>query len=162
MVMRSYLKRAALKIQEIELTIDHGSIFGYVVDATEPNIQTYLMQYTNLGKSIAGRLAQRSEVVALLRNLYVDLEHRGQGIGSELVSRFLQEAEQAGATCYILLSDDGEEQINNLDLMAWYEKFGFTGVLSTESGPLMVMPDSIAEDLTDFLGPQDEDPDFYP
>lgn len=149
-------------MHEIELTIDNGNIFGYVVDASEPNIQNYLMQHTNLGKSIAGRLAQRSEVVALLRNLHVDLEHRGQGIGSKLVSSFIQEAEHAGATCYLLLSDNDEEQINNLDLKVWYEKFGFSGVLSTESGPLMVMPESAADDLTDFLGPQDEDLDFEP
>lgn len=149
-------------MHEIELTIDHGSIFGYVVDASEPNIENYLMQHTNLGKSIAFRLAQRNEVVALLRNLHVDLEHRGQGVGSELVLSFLQEAEQAGATCYVLLSDDGEEQINNLDLKAWYEKFGFSGVLCTESGPLMVMPDNVADDLTDFLGPEDDECDFEP
>ncbi|WP_005742620.1 GNAT family N-acetyltransferase [Pseudomonas amygdali] len=149
-------------MHEIELTIGHGSISGYVIDAAEPNIKNYLMQHTNLGKSIAGRLAQRNEVVALLRNLYVDLEHRGQGIGSELVSSFLQEAEQAGATSYILLSDSGEEQVNDLDLNAWYENFGFCKVLSTGSGPLMVMPDSVADDLTDFLGPQDDECYFEP
>ena len=146
----------------IDLSIDHGSISGYVVDAKQENIQNYLNKHSNLGKSIAWKLAQRREIVALLRNLYVDPEHRGQGIGSELVSSFIQEAEHAGATCYILVSDDGEEQIDDFDLNAWYEGFGFSNVVGTDSGPLMAQPDALVEDLREFLGPSEPEGSFEP
>jgi len=141
----------------IDFSMEHGSISGYVVYARKSNIQNYLAEHTSLAKSIAWKLAQRQETVALLRNLYVDPEHRGQGVGSALVVSFLEQAELEGATCFVLISDDDEEQINGLDLNAWYEGFGFCGIMGTGSGPLMVMPDDLVEDMAEYLGPYADD-----
>lgn len=149
-------------MEMIELSFEHGSISGYVVDAKKENIRNYLSQHTNLGKTIAWKLAQRDETVALLRNLNVDPEHRGQGIGSELVSSFIEACEQSGATCFILISDEGEEQVNRLNLNAWYEGFGFASVVATGSGPLMAMPGSLVDDLVEFLGPPEDEESLEP
>lgn len=133
---------------EIMLEIHEGTLEGYVVDATEPNIQNYLEQHCSEAGLVAGVLAELGERVALLRNLYVPEEWRRQGIGTELVSEFIRQAEGKGASTYLLISDECEGQANGLDLTSWYTGFGFEVVMQTPAGPLMVISDSVREEIT--------------
>lgn len=134
-------------MRTIELSEDGGSLSGYVVDTIEVNLANYLEDHTDQAGQIMNLLRERNEVVALLRNLAVDEDCRGQGIGSVLVSRFLDEAEALGATAFLLISDENESQSEGFDLSEWYESFGFERALPSGEGPIMVMPECLAEAL---------------
>lgn len=140
------------RLVTIDIENDGGALDGYVVDATEPNLENYLREHTNLSKVIMLHLRQRGERVALLRNIRVDEDSRGQGYGGQLVDQFCQEAEAAGATAYLLICDTLEEQVGEFDLCAWYEAFGFCSVYETSQGPLMVLPEALCNSLGDYLG----------
>tara|TARA_B100002003_G_scaffold230693_1_gene241056 strand:- start:8340 stop:8810 length:471 start_codon:yes stop_codon:yes gene_type:complete len=132
---------------EIMLEIHEGSLEGYVVDAAQPNIRNYLEQHCSEAGMVATVLAELGERVALLRNLYVPEEWRGQGIGTELVSEFMRQGEVKGATAYLLISDEREGQANGLDLTSWYTGFGFETAIPTPAGPLMVISDAVLEEI---------------
>lgn len=134
-------------MRTIELSRDGGSLSGYVVDASEPNIGNYLDQHTNLSEMVTHRLRVYGERIALLRNMSVDEDQRGKGIGSQLVSEFMEEADAAGATVYMLICDIHQTQAPGFDLKGWYESFGFIAAMETSEGPLMVMPEHLAEEL---------------
>nr|WP_218173140.1 GNAT family N-acetyltransferase [Pseudomonas veronii] len=120
---------------------------GYVVDASEPNIGNYLEQHTDFAEMVTHRLRAYGARVALLRNMTVDEDQRGNGIGTQLISEFMEEAGYAGATVYMLICDIHEGQALGFDLKAWYESFGFVAAMDTSEGPLMLMPKSLAEEL---------------
>lgn len=143
-------------MKAIDIENDGGTLEGYIVDASEANLENYLAQYTNVGKAIMLHLRQRGDKVALLRNIRVDDEMRGQGFGGMLVEQFCQEAEAGGATAYLLICDELEEQVGDFDLKAWYEAYGFSSVFETSQGPLMVQPESLRDSLAEFLGVEDE------
>lgn len=134
-------------MKTIELSEDGGSLFGYVVDASEVNLANYFDDHIDYASQVMDLLRERREVVALLRNLAVDEDCRGQGIGSALVSRFLEEAEKAGATAFILISDENESQADGFVLAEWYESFGFERALASNEGPIMVIPECLADAL---------------
>jgi GNAT superfamily N-acetyltransferase len=134
-------------VPTIEISREGGSLSGYVVDASEPNIGNYLEQHTNLAKMVTHRLRAYGERVALLRNMNVDEDQRGNGIGTQLISEFMEEADSVGATVYMLICDIHEGQAPGFDLKAWYESFGFVAAMDTSEGPLMLMPKNLAEEL---------------
>lgn len=131
----------------IELTEDGGSLSGYVVDANEVNLENYLQDHTEHASQIMDLLRERQETVALLRNLAVDEDCRGHGIGTTLLGRFFEEAETVGATAFLLISDENESQAEGFVLSEWYESFGYEHTLPTISGPIMVMSECLAEAL---------------
>ncbi len=136
-------------MRTIEISQEGGSLSGYVVDASEPNIGNYLEQHTNLAKMVTHRLQAYGERVALLRNMSVDEDQRGKGIGTQLISESMEEADDAGATVYMLICDIHEGQAPGFELKAWYESFGFVAAMDTSEGPLMVMPEHLAEELAE-------------
>lgn len=143
-------------MQEISICRSGGEISGYVVDAREENLGNYLEEHTSLSGIIVNTLRKSSKTVALIKNLMVVSELRGQGIGSDLVCEFLSEAHSLGASCVVLIADAYEIQGNNLDLAEWYGQFGFENILDTAGGPFMVMGDDIAPALLRSLSANDE------
>jgi GNAT superfamily N-acetyltransferase len=135
-------------MKTLDLSIDGGTLFGYVVDADQPNVLNYLSRHTNLADAVMGKLRTYKERVALLSNMMVDEDRRGTGIGAQLMSEFMEFAEQEGATVYVLICDVNQSQQPGFDLKEWYESFGFTATIDTGEGPLMVMPEYWAEQLT--------------
>lgn len=150
-------------MKEIDLSNEGGSLTGYIVDAREPNLENYLAQHTSISKAIMHHLRQRGERIALLRNLHIDEDLRGNGFGSDLVGQFFVEAAEGGATAYLLICDEAEGQAEGFDLCEWYKSFGFASVFKTSQGPFMVIPPTLCESLSEFLG-VDEEPedDFEP
>lgn len=92
-------------MRTIEISREGGSLSGYAVDATEQNIGNYLEQHSNLAEMVSHRLRAYGDRVALLRNMSVDDDQRGKGIGTQLISEFMEEADDAGATVYMLICD---------------------------------------------------------
>jgi len=77
--------------------------------------------------------------VAILKNVYVPEESRGQGLGNQLVENFVEEAADFGADTIILIADLGEIQAEGFSLVDWYKGYGFE-IIGEDSGnnPVMV------------------------
>jgi GNAT superfamily N-acetyltransferase len=74
--------------------------------------------------------------IAILKNMFVEEEQRGKGIGNYLLNEFISKATSLNAKCILLESDTGEEQEKGFDLTKWYENKGFTKI-TNGNYPLM-------------------------
>lgn len=82
------------------------------------------------------KLSELPLPVAILKNVWVDEESRGQGVGSELMSKFFDEAEEASS--FVLIADSEQTQNQGFNLAKWYQGYGFEVVGESGSGPVMV------------------------
>jgi len=115
---------------------DGGSLEGYVMSTDKPNINNYL-QSQGARPELINNITNRYKTLALIRNMYVDDEYRGQGIGNDLVSNAIDDAASNGADAIILVSDTDED--NPFDLTKWYEGFGFEIVGTAGTNPVMIL-----------------------
>jgi len=115
---------------------DGGSLEGYVISTDKPNINNYL-QSQGATPELIKNITNRYKTLALIRNMYVDDEYRGQGIGNDLVSNAIDDAASNGADAVILVSDTDEN--NPFDLTKWYEGFGFEIVGTAGTNPVMIL-----------------------
>jgi len=113
-----------------------GSLEGYVISTDKPNINNYL-QSQGARPELINNITNRYKTLALIRNMYVDDEYRGQGIGNDLVSNAIDDAANNGADAVILVSDTDEN--NPFDLTKWYEGFGFEIVGTAGTNPVMIL-----------------------
>jgi ribosomal protein S18 acetylase RimI-like enzyme len=113
-----------------------GSLEGYVMSTDKPNINNYL-QSQGATPELINNITKRYKTLALIRNMYVDDDYRGQGIGNELVSNAIDAAANNGADAIILVSDTDED--NPFDLTKWYEGFGFEVVGTAGNNPVMIL-----------------------
>jgi GNAT superfamily N-acetyltransferase len=121
-------------------TTEHGSVEGYITHATqEPNLGNWL-EREGVADPQAARARIQAPVVAVLKNMYVEGDARGNGEGNALMEQFLATADALGAASVVLLADTQDDQNGSgFDLVAWYEGWGFTTVAQTGGGPLMVL-----------------------
>ena len=113
-----------------------GSLEGYVVSTDKPNISNYL-QSQGATPGLINSIMQRYKTLGLIRNMYVDDDYRGQGIGNDLVSNAIDDAAGDGADAIILVSDTDED--NSFDLTKWYEGFGFEIIGVAGNNPIMIL-----------------------
>ena len=113
-----------------------GSLEGYVMSTDKPNINNYL-QSQGATPELINNITKRYKALGLIRNMYVDDDYRGQGIGNDLVSNAIDDAANNGAEAIILVSDTDED--NPFDLTKWYEGFGFEVVGTAGNNPVMIL-----------------------
>ena len=113
-----------------------GSLEGYVVSTDKPNISNYL-QSQGATPGLINSIMQRYKTLGLIRNMYVDDDYRGQGIGNDLVSNAIDDAAGDGADAIILVSDTDED--NSFNLTKWYEGFGFEIIGVAGNNPIMIL-----------------------
>jgi ribosomal protein S18 acetylase RimI-like enzyme len=113
-----------------------GSLEGYVVSTDKPNISNYL-QSQGVTPELINHITKKYKTLGLIRNMYVDDDYRGQGIGNDLVGNAIDDAANDGADAIILVSDTDED--NPFDLVEWYEGFGFEVVGTAGNNPLMIL-----------------------
>ena len=113
-----------------------GSLEGYVMSTDKPNIGNYL-QSQGATPELINNITKRYKTLALIRNMYVDDDYRGQGIGNELVSNAIDAAANNDADAIILVSDTDED--NPFDLTEWYEGFGFEVIGTAGNNPVMIL-----------------------
>ena len=113
-----------------------GSLEGYVMSTDKPNINNYL-QSQGATPELINNITKQYKTLALIRNMYVDDDYRGQGIGNDLVSNAIDDAVNNGADAIILVSDSDED--NPFDLTKWYESFGFEVVGTAGNNPVMIL-----------------------
>jgi GNAT superfamily N-acetyltransferase len=125
--------------QHITVSNAGGSAEGYVAAMAKENISNWLEK--ELGKTSEKVLKDYSDVPcgAVLKNMWVDEDMRGQGYGASLVSEFLERVESAGAKVVLLISDAHESQRHGFNLQKFYENFGFEKIANTSAGPLMAL-----------------------
>lgn len=134
-------------MQHIDIDHEFGSANGYAISSDQIGPRHYLSQYTDLSESIMDFLKEQHESVTLLKNINVDEDHQGEGIGSDLLSDFIGRSEGP----ILLISDKYESQREGFSLDQWYEGFGFVTVAETGSGSLMAFPEEVGLELKDHL-----------
>lgn len=102
--------------------VENGTIEGYVTNTrSDVQLQNYLEEQRRDGAVSAIQTAY--EKVAILTNMYVEEEGRGNGIGSGLLENFIDNATVKGAEAIVLVADTVET--NMFDLVEWYETYDF-------------------------------------
>lgn len=81
-------------------------------------------------------LIGETESIAVLKSVWVEEEEQGNGLGTELVESFLDEASDRGMDRIILIADTEDD--NEFNLVEWYESFGFEKITSLKEFPLMM------------------------
>lgn len=130
------IKEIASKPASLSHSVDGGSLEGYVVDTDQPQLTNYL-ESQGAAPDLISTVKNKYKRVGIIRNMYVDEDSRGQGIGNDLVSGAIDRAAEMGAGAIVLVSDSAESNVMNLT--AWYEGFGFEVVGTAGGDPVMVM-----------------------
>jgi predicted GNAT family N-acyltransferase len=113
-----------------------GNLEGYVVDSDKPQLTNYLSSQ-GADNNLINQLKQKYKTIAIIRNMYVDEDQRGQGYGNQLVSDAIDDAVGSLADAIICVADMSED--NNINLVQWYENFGFEVIGKAGSDPVMVL-----------------------
>ena len=132
------MKIAELLLEQfyIHKSNDGGNLEGYIVDSDKPQLTNYLSgQGTD--DDLINQLKHKYKTIAIIRNMYVDEELRGKGYGNQLVGDAIDDAADNGADAIICVADMSEN--NNINLIKWYESFGFEVIGKAGSDPLMVL-----------------------
>jgi ribosomal protein S18 acetylase RimI-like enzyme len=102
--------------------VDGGSIHGYITDViNDVQLKNYLHEH--LMDGALPIIQKKYKTVALLKSIWVDEEKRGQGIGTHLLTNFIDNAQAKRAEAIILIADTSES--NEFNLVEWYESYGF-------------------------------------
>lgn len=122
----------------VTISHDNGSAEGYVSDQKE-HMLNFLMNYLSEEEAITtvNALYHEKEInsFAILKNVNVEESARNQGIGSDLVCQFLDDALTEEADVCLLIADQYES--NTMNLVQWYEGFDFDKMRETSAGMLM-------------------------
>lgn len=118
-------------------SIDEGCIEGYITKPKqEEQLENYLKKHGY--DEYVSFIKEKYENLAILTNLYIEENHRGNGFGSFLVHDFIYKAKRNGADAILLVADTGES--NDFDLVEWYENYGFEIVAGEiDHYPLMTL-----------------------
>ena len=113
-----------------------GNLEGYVVDSDKPQLTNYLSSQ-GADNNLINQLKQKYKTIAIIRNMYVDEDQRGQGYGNQLVSDAIDDAVGNLADAIVCVADTSED--NNINLVQWYKNFGFEVIGKAGSDPVMVL-----------------------
>ncbi len=132
---------------------NEGNIEGYIVNCLEENYQNFLrdnLEDQNKLNIIINFIKEKNiENILVVKNLNVEEEYQGQGIGRSLLEESLEDCDIA-----LLISDKYENQREGFSLDNFYESSDFVSLLSTSSGNLMCYPSEFGEELKEALNPK--------
>jgi GNAT superfamily N-acetyltransferase/predicted nucleotidyltransferase len=148
-----YVKLAKVEKQPVaESSMQHinqqdgsGALEGYVVDTDQPQLMNYL---TGQGASekLVMKLAEKFNRIAIIRNMWVDEDARGQGTGSSMLESAIDEAFANGAEAIMLVADLSEDNSAlGKSLDQWYEGWGFKKIGLAGSDPVMILTQGLME-----------------
>lgn len=115
---------------------NRGSLDGYVVDTSSEQLENYLYNFS-MKTGVISNIQNKYNRIALIKNLHVDDQYRGAGLGNKLLSDAIDQAYDNGAEAIILIADIHDS--NKFDIQRWYEGYGFEKVTNTSEGPLMIL-----------------------
>lgn len=135
---------------EIDIENEHGSLQGYSVSSREENYKEFLkkeLSNEKTSKKIIEYIEKNIKGnIGIIKNINVDEEYRGNGIGQNMLQEALFNCEIA-----ILVSDKYEQQLNNLKLDDFYSKNDFGKTFDASSGSLMIFPQNVALEIKNEL-----------
>jgi len=138
----------------IESEEDGGSISGYTVSVDEDNYKNFLEE--NIADHIKRKHiinfieAKGYQSITVIKNLNVEREYRGQGIGKGLLEDAI-----SGSQFAMLISDKHENQVRNFVLNKFYENAGFEKLVNTSAGYFMTYPSETAIELKEYVKAQE-------
>jgi len=129
---------------------DYATLSGYSVSFKEENYKNFLIENIS-EKSLVDKIIKFMEdkgfnEIVIIKNLNVEEEFRGQGIGKALLEEALSFADIA-----ILISDKYEIQDEGFILDDFYKNSDFEIITETGSGNLMIYPSDIAIELKESI-----------
>lgn len=131
----------------IHKAVAGGEVSGFVADSNSHEFLEHLHESILSNTSLTSALTRSGHRIAILENIAVDARLRGRGIGNRLMSAFLEQAEELGATAFILFASYDLEQIGGFVLQEWLVTFHFSSVAETADGTLMALPHSFSTEL---------------
>ena len=124
------------EVVSISKSVDGGELTGYVTGPKEPQLRNYL-QSQGVDENLINYLYNKYLSIAIIRNMYVDENSRGQGIGSDLVNDALNDAVLSGAEAALLVA--GRHEGNLYDLSKWYQdNFNFQVIGDAGGDPILL------------------------
>lgn len=123
-------------MQKIEIIEEESNIYGFITSLDEESAFDYLNIFFSDEQIVELKSWLTNKKIyefAVLRNIYVDEDNRGHGVGKFLVAQF---ASQTKGLPILLLASPDED---NFLLDQWYLKLGFEmSSFSCSDGPLMI------------------------
>ena len=118
---------------------DNGGLEGYVVDTAQPQLRNYLTAQ-GADTDIIDSLAKEFSRVAVIRNIWVDEDHRNSGIGSFLLESAINAAFANSAQAIVLVADLNEDNAQlGKSLDTWYQGWGFRTIGYAGNDPIMLL-----------------------
>lgn len=127
------LKRKEFLVIE-ELKDNRGAVEGLMCEPSEHHrVANYLEEqgYADIWERVAGQHNR----IAVLKNVWVEEDSKGLGLGGELVEWFMMEAENRRMEAIYLVADTLTG--NSFNLVQWYESRGFVNIAEKTECPLM-------------------------
>jgi len=101
-----------------------GAIEGYVSDQIEEQLTNRCNRW---GVDVSLAKEKVKKRFAILDSLYVREEKRNLGIGTELLTQFIEQCRKEGADVIFLEADTSEN--NAFNLKDWYRRYGFCDLI---------------------------------
>lgn len=123
--------------KDISVAVDGGGSEAYVVSTAEDNLENYLIDVLPDYEPVLLRLRSEYRRIAIVRGIRVDEGCRGQGFGTRILEKIIDNALCNGAEAVLLECDLMED--NNFDIHEWYREYNFDDIAITPGGnPLML------------------------
>lgn len=122
-----------------ELKKDFGLLYYFETEVFSEEFKHWLCQYIHdedFNKYQKLMLRNQISEFIVLKDLEIDLNYRGQGIGKQLLTEFL--ILNKGKKIILIAEQFGN---NFLKLEDWYQSYGFNKIEQTIAGPLMLKID---------------------
>ncbi len=123
-------------IQMISSSNEGGSLEGYVVDTDKPQLKNYL-ESQGAPEQLINNIASKFNRISIIKNMYIDDEYRGQGLGSNLLNNAIDSSYDKGAEAILLIADVHES--NEFSLVDWYRNYGFEIIGDANGDPIMLL-----------------------
>ena len=124
------------------IDIDDDSGFGNVFGVAHDDLRNVMnwAQKEGVDEASVKAVSVLELPIAILKNINVEEEARGQGVGGQLMEEFISAAADQGAFTIVLIADLGQTQGSGFDLEKWYRDYGFETVgFDGGKNPVMVM-----------------------
>jgi GNAT superfamily N-acetyltransferase len=122
----------------VNLQEDEGTVEGYVVNSNAVQIVNWFSKHGIDNDALIAEIRAKYPRIAMLNNVNVYDEFKGQGYGNFLLGRFIDDVGYEDAKAILLIADTAESQAEGFDLVQWYAKNGFAVLHQTGGGPLML------------------------
>jgi len=123
-------------LNSIDQENEGGSLEGYVVDTNQVQLKNYLSSQ-HADQNIADQLAKKFNRIGIIKNMYINDDSRGQGLGKDLFDNAIDAAYNDGAEAILLVADIQEQ--NKFNLVDWYKNYGFEIIGSAGGDPIMLL-----------------------